>query len=252
MYTFCPECETVFQVKADHLQVANGWVRCGECRHRFNAVDCLFEELAAARNARKEYEGLNATPEADLVDDSDEWQGPAAASPLQQSVLAEGWDHRSVTWRDVISGAGIGFLVLLFGIQWLYFNRVELAGDISWRQTMEQFCSILRCELPPRTELSRIDLLDRDVRKHPQVEDALLINATLINHADFRQPYPVFSISFSDLSGKPVAVRRFNPAEYLPDGVNIKAGLAAGFPVPVVLEIQDPGDEGVSFQFEFL
>ena len=29
MYTQCPDCETIFQVTADQLTVANGDVRCG-------------------------------------------------------------------------------------------------------------------------------------------------------------------------------------------------------------------------------
>jgi hypothetical protein len=169
------------------------------------------------------------------------------------SALAPGhWSESAVSWKDVASGAGIGLLVLLFAFQWVFFNRAGLAADSGWRPTLERFCSVLRCELPLPSDVSRIELLNRDVRKHPLVENALLVNATLINHAGFTQIYPVFSIGFSDLSGRLVAARRFGPGEYLGEGADIAAGMAADTPVHVVLEIQDPGKDAVSFQFEFL
>jgi hypothetical protein len=79
-----------------------------------------------------------------------------------------------------------------------------------------------------------------------------LINAEFQNQADFAQPYPLFEVSFMDSSGKPVAVRRFRPAEYVGEAADITVGMAAQAPVQVVLEVMDPGDAAVSFQFDFL
>jgi hypothetical protein len=139
----------------------------------------------------------------------------------------------------------------LLGFQWLYFNRGELASELRWRPALERMCGVLGCELPLRVELGQLELLDRDVRQHPRVEDALLVNATFTNRSGFAQPYPVFEISFSDLAGTVVAVRRFQPAEYLADGVDIEAGIAPDGLVHVVLEVLDPGDEAASYQFGF-
>jgi hypothetical protein len=97
-----------------------------------------------------------------------------------------------------------------------------------------------------------VPLLNRDVRRHPDVSDALLINATLVNQAAFTQSWPVLSIRVSDLAGKPVAERRFLPVEYLGESLNHAGGMAPASPVQVVLEIEDPGEEAVSFQFDFL
>ena len=76
-------------------------------------------------------------------------------------------------------------LLLLLGVQWVYFNRASLAAQNDWRPGLELFCSFLRCELPLRVDLFRIELVSRDVRKHPRISGALLINATLVNRADF-------------------------------------------------------------------
>jgi len=283
MYTICPECSTVFVLEAGHLRKAAGLVRCGECQAVFSAVDSLYQDIGEAREALHarqrddlpageggtpyasessvEFRDETAAIEAEAASARDAEEGsplfevldePGFADSLKSSLAPGHWSESAVSWKDVASGAGIGLLVLLLGFQWLFFNRAALAADSGWRPSLERFCSVLRCDLPLKTDVSRIELLNRDVRKHPLVENALLVNATLINHAGFTQTYPVFSIGFSDLSGRLVAARRFAPGEYLDEGADIGAGMAADTPVHVVLEIQDPGKDAVSFQFEFL
>jgi predicted Zn finger-like uncharacterized protein len=46
--TCCPACGTTFRVKPEQLQVRAGKVRCGKCRHIFNALDSLSDEAPAA------------------------------------------------------------------------------------------------------------------------------------------------------------------------------------------------------------
>jgi hypothetical protein len=108
------------------------------------------------------------------------------------------------------------------------------------------------CELPMRVELADFGIVERDVRKHPTVAEALLINVAFENRATFNQPYPLFEVSFTDSSGAPVAMRRFMPAEYLGESVNAASGMSPHVPAQVVLEVIDPGEQAVSFQFGFL
>lgn len=254
MFTFCPDCATVFAVKVDHLHAAGGQVRCGYCNHLYSVVNYLFEEVTAARDAAAAHQASGGQAEA--VDTGNlEWERLARqmeADPAASLTLPSDWQQRTIAWHDVISGVGIGLLILLLGIQWLYFNRTELASDTGWRPTMERFCDFLHCDLPFRVDHERVALLERDVRKHPRADDALLVNATLVNHASHIQPFPVFTLSFSDLSGKPVAVRHFRPAEYLGDTTAITAGMPPGSRAHAVLEIEDPGKDAISFQIDFL
>jgi predicted Zn finger-like uncharacterized protein len=266
MYTFCPSCSTVFGIKAEHLLAASGRVRCGECGHVFRAFDYVYEDYETVQSALAEHLDQQAVLEeeapqtgADYADgDVEEYNDQdilddaiATGFPIPPEYSAS-WSDRISLGRNIAYGAMIGVLLLLLGVQWLYFNRTALAAQSDWRPGLEKLCSVLRCELPLQVDLSRIELLNRDVRKHPQVEGALLINATLVNRADFPQPYPVLEVTFSNSSGKPVAARRFNPAEYLGGKTDIKAGMPENMPFQVVLEIEDPGEDAVSFQFEFL
>ena len=161
-------------------------------------------------------------------------------------------------YRDGISQRGWGaiaaclvLIALLVG-QYGYVERYRLAAVPQLRPVLESGCRLLGCDLPLRHDVDRVEILEREVRDHPQVDDALLIHVTFANQADFVQPYPVFAVSFSDVSGTPVAARRFRPDEYLSGTRNPAAGMQPGERAQLMLEVVDPGERAVSFQFDFL
>jgi predicted Zn finger-like uncharacterized protein len=266
MYTFCPTCSTVFAIKAEHLLAAAGRVRCGTCGQVFRAFDYVYEDLDAVQSALAEYHARQTVrhaherqegsgygdAEVGIDEGPDDLDAASPEVPPMPAEFADSWSDRSHFGRNLAKGALIGVLLLLLGVQWLYFNRASLAAQNDWRPGLELFCSFLRCELPLRVDLSRIELVSRDVRKHPRITGALLINATLVNRADFPQPYPVLEVTFSNSAGTPVAARRFRPAEYLGDQADIKAGMPVNTSLQVMLEIEDPGEDAVSFKFDFL
>jgi hypothetical protein len=141
-------------------------------------------------------------------------------------------------------------VVLLGQIAWV--ERYTLVQYPQLRTALEFFCQSLPCDLPLRRDTASLDMVERDVRDHPHVRGALLINAAFINRAGFPQAYPVFEVSFSDVSGTPVAVRRFQPAEYLIGPQNASSGMDTGERAQLMLEVIDPGDRAVSFQFDFM
>lgn len=247
MYTFCPGCRTIYRITVEQLGAAGGRVCCGSCSEVYAAVDHLFETLPEARNALSVYVAGRGRPLSASGEDA------AAGRKLAAPVLSRpGVLPGRFAWQELANVAVVAALVLVLGLQWLYFNRNSLAHAPGWRPVLESMCAVTGCTLPFEVALERIELLNRDVRKHPDADNALLVNATFSNKADFVQPYPVFEIRFSDLSGKAVAMRRFRPEEYLADAGRISAGLAVDRPVQVVLELQDPGERAVSFQFDFL
>jgi predicted Zn finger-like uncharacterized protein len=260
MYTFCPTCSTMFAIKAEHLLAANGRVHCGECGQVFRAFDYVYEDLATAQVALADHHASQSSPRVNERQarpvgagwDGDDAYAVAMDAALSEAAFSGVWPEKSQFWRNAAYGTLSVALVALLALQWLYFNRTQLAADNDWRPPLERLCSLLHCELPLRVDLSRIELVNRDVRKHPQVAGALLINATLVNHAGFPQPYPILAVTFSNTSGRPVAARRFKPSEYLGERADTQAGMPADTPLHVVLEIEDPGEDAVSFQFEFL
>ena len=69
--TQCPNCQTRFRLSAEHLAAADGQVRCGRCRHIFNARDKLEDDPTLAQPA---------TPEPEPTPPPAPAPAPAAAS----------------------------------------------------------------------------------------------------------------------------------------------------------------------------
>lgn len=182
---------------------------------------------------------------------------PAVPDVGSQSQLSEVLEDVDDT-PSAISGkiwwgvaASVLLSVLITG-QYIWKERYLLAANQGVRPWLERYCALLHCDLPLRSDVARIEILEREVRDHPRVKDALLVTATFVNEAPFVQSYPVFEISFSDVSGTPVSVRRFEPREYLPEATAVDKGLQPGNKTQLVLEVLDPGKKAVSFQLDFL
>lgn len=143
-------------------------------------------------------------------------------------------------------------LILLLVFQYAYFLRDDLARYPALRPWLERLCAVAGCKIPLQRDLRRIKVVARDLRPHPDVTGALRITITILNEAPFPQPYPTLDLRFYDLDQRLVAGRRFPPAVYLPPGTDLERGLAPDTPLPIVLELVDPGRKAVNFQFEFL
>lgn len=161
---------------------------------------------------------------------------PEAAPPRLANRL--GWAFGSLVMIGVLAG------------QLAWFNRDTLALDPRWRPWLQTVCDTAGCALPALRDPHAIEMVDRNVQSHPQYQGALLITATLVNQATFAQPYPEVELSMTNLDQKRVATRRFLPTEYLDNG-NAQGLIPPGASVRLKLEIADPGQEAVGFEFEF-
>ena len=172
---------------------------------------------------------------------------------IEAALLAELTEppRRRVSGRTWLGLAMLLLLMLGLSGYWLYLQRAYWLDHPQWRPWADQACAILGCELPLRRDSSQIELLEREVRDHPRRAEAVLIRASFVNRASFPQPYPVFEVTFADLSGKQLAVHRFTPAEYLQEPTVMPGGLAPGRSVEVLLDVPDPGRQAVSFQMDF-
>lgn len=277
MLAVCPYCHTVFRIGAHELKAAHGQVQCGLCLALFNALENLHEEdqipslagglpkseperpeeLDMPSLSGREREPLD-TPALALAATDREWPVPleARAFVLKPKELDEEMaDSGGKRGHRIRSLWAAGALILAVGlaIQYTWFHGEAILDRYpELRPSLEKLCVLLGCELPIRRDLEAVRLLSRDVRPHPRYRDTLLVNATLVNEAEFTQPYPVLQLEFSDVSGTPLAARRFQPAEYLDKNIKIEEGMPPGLPVHIVLELQWLKQAPVSFEFKFL
>lgn len=168
--------------------------------------------------------------------------------------------HAALLTEEVVAArrgpgpvAGVAMLLLLSLLfaQWLYMQRVPLYERPELRPLLQGFCALLACDLPLPRRPDAIEVVERTVREHPRVADALLVNLTFVSRADEPVAYPMLELRLADVSGNRAAGRRFTPAEYLPAGVDPHTGLAPARPLGLTLELMVPDTDVVSFQFEF-
>lgn len=93
MLTRCPACATHFRVTAEQLKARSGRVRCGACRHAFNALDALIEEpmpVFATRAAKSAQRPSAPLPDvAPEITDAGHGEMPEVTAPPAQSTASE-------------------------------------------------------------------------------------------------------------------------------------------------------------------
>jgi predicted Zn finger-like uncharacterized protein len=246
MQTQCPHCETVFRVYAEQLAVAGGRVRCGVCGETFNAMAQLRAELAH----RQDPDEAAASPEATAESEPETSGSPdAGAERIPLDLELDAPRHSALAMSLLL--AGIVALAALLGLQYLYYDRQQLIQSPELRPWILRMCGYLPCDRPPLRDVSAIELLERNVFLHPNIDGALMITGKMVNTARFAQPLPTLQVSLFNLRGQVMATRRFDPGEYLSDKER-EAVMAPGIPVGILLEVEDPGTSALAYEFQFL
>jgi hypothetical protein len=154
---------------------------------------------------------------------------------------------RAGRWR--LAAALIAASVLLV-VQIVLADWSRFAASPTWRPWMASACETLGCTLPAWREPSAFVVLNREIQPHPSNRQALLVTASFRNDAAWAQDWPLLELALTDLDGQRIGLRRFQPFEYL-GGTPSREGLAPGQSATVALEILDPGNRAVAFEFDF-
>jgi predicted Zn finger-like uncharacterized protein len=278
MYTQCPECLSVFSLDAQTLAKAHGHVVCGHCNASFGSLATLTEQLPpepfvelpvnepALEPPLLDLVVYRPQPEPEVVV---EQHANALPEDFSQLVFAPRFARESRGRRDkrgrrkphrmrAASGErnwpwvlACGVLTLLLLAQLAWAKRDALIRDPTVGGWLRGSCAVLHCRLPLVAAPERLRLLASNVQAHPSVPNALMISASVRNDARFAQPYPVVTVTLSDAQGQRLAMRRLQPAEYLDDPATLRQGLAPGAVAVLLLEVRDPGDNAVAFEFGF-
>jgi predicted Zn finger-like uncharacterized protein len=286
MITRCPHCQTRFGVQAEHLDLAAGQVQCGRCFNMFDARQALEEpatdneaaendtpvpepsedpefipllrpsiaEIPSADEPGPEATEETETPEPAWATPDDvasaparepSWEDFAEDEPGQTGTRTINLRHE---WPWLLGSAALSAVLLFQALRSPGLGYVrEHPG--SW--LAYPVCAVASCELPARRDLAAVRLLARDVREHPVYQDALLINATLENAADFAQPYPLVEVRLANNRNQILGQRAFRPEEYLDAAADPAAGMRPGLPVHLRLEVAIRSDEVSNFEFNF-
>jgi predicted Zn finger-like uncharacterized protein len=279
MYTQCPECLSVFSLDAHTLAQAHGFVTCGHCGAGFDSIATLTDQLPSepfhelpVNDPAFEPPGVDLVvyrprPDPPAVTVTEPVIAePAVVEDFAQLVFAPRFAREQKTrragrsrpraprepgerrWPWIVATLA---LALLLGLQLAWAERDALIRNPATGNWLRGTCQVFGCNLPLVAAPDQIQLLASNVQAHPSVAGALMISASVRNDADFAQPYPVLTITLSDAQGRRLSMRRLQPHEYLDDAAVLKRGLAPGESAVLLLEVQDPGDQAVAFEFGF-
>lgn len=148
-------------------------------------------------------------------------------------------------------GAVAGVFVLALIVQVFYFQMPAWSRDPGLRPLYATACRWLSCELPAMRDVNRMSARNLVVRSHPELGGALIVDAVIVNDADYAQPFPDLELRFTAVGGLLVAGRRFAPGEYLVGEDVDLASMPPHTPVQVSLEIEDPGPDAVNYVLKF-
>jgi len=151
------------------------------------------------------------------------------------------WKRTLWTVLFVIGVAG------LFG-QYLNANFNQLAKDPNWREHIKLACSYLGCKLPLQRDIDKLQTSNLVIRSHPELDNILIMDAMLTNHAAFQQPYPQLELRFTNIKGKTIATAIFQPDQYLAGELLGSRYIPKRQPIHISETFADPGPEAVNYR----
>mgnify|MGYP003467957957 FL=1 len=145
----------------------------------------------------------------------------------------------------------LGLIILLLGItlQIMLAYRDALAKQQSLRPIISQLCLLTNCQLADWRQPEAFLPLQHSVTADPTQSGVLIVQLSFTNTAQWPQPWPQIELSFTDVQGQKIGLRRFRPAEYLNawQAPDIKAGQT----VSVEVAIQETSSRADGFTFNF-
>lgn len=119
--------------------------------------------------------------------------------------------------------------------------------------SLEWFCNLTGCTVPPGGELREVYLERADMRVHPKYEGALLISGALTNRSVHPKPYPTIALTLYNVEGQIIGSSEFNPAQYLnEDDPRPSKAVPPNQQVRVTFELLAPEEVAVSLEFQFI
>lgn len=197
----------------------------------------------------------NETPASEPGPEPWPLSGSSAQSPwegLQRDPVPAYRRHhnrgrfRSMLWTLVVLALSAG---LISQLVWFQFDRLSAIPEL--RPLYEKGCALAGCELAPLLQLDKIESRKLVVRTNPDNRNQLLVDAEIVNEAEFEQPFPAIALTFSNLNGDVVAQSLFTPDEYLAGEGKGLATMVPGTPVRITISIRDPGRDAVNYNMAF-
>ena len=237
--TQCPQCGTHFKITQEQSESHQGMVRCGRCQTVFNAVENIYTQpeqldLPLMLDDIADATGMFAAYNPYSTIDSSAAISPEAAARLANDfshipdIYAAQSEKPSSPQRTWLWSLGSVLLGLVLLIQSAYFLRVEIAARLPGiKPAMTQICALLKCALPLPQKIDLVSIESSELESDPAQDNIITLHALLRSRAPYAMTYPNIELTLTDIQDNALGRRTFNPADYLPPGVDEKLGFPA-------------------------
>lgn len=249
MYTRCEHCQAVLPIRPEDLAQAGGVVRCGACGRTINALSAMFREIPGDGSIPILADGmpplLNPHVEQDALLDDERPEGARDDEPDFEARPDTPGDpdfapDPAPRWARILWPSLAAVAVLLIGLQ--------LFGPEGWRVPPEA----LGLGEPPMDEPGvAIELVSRDLHRHPTLSDAVIVSAVLVNRSARPVAWPRIDLRLYDASQQVIGQKLLEPDQYLDASADPNGTLAPNVRLPVVLEMVVEGSTPAGFSMAF-
>lgn len=160
-------------------------------------------------------------------------------------------DERRGVSRSALAWS-FGCLLLALGLvaQVTHQFRQDLVRHPRIGPVVEDVYARLGVPLSPNWDLAAFELRRWSTASDADANGRLTVRASITNRAAFAQPHPILRLELDDRYGDSVAVRDFEPAEYLKNPSESARLLAPGASTEAELVIVQPGPDAVGYQLD--
>jgi predicted Zn finger-like uncharacterized protein len=170
---------------------------------------------------------------------------PSLAAVLEPQSAPSRPSRSSLAWSF---GCLLVALALLAQVTHQY--RQDLVRHPQIGPWLEDIYARIGLPLAPNWDLDAFQLRQWGNSGDPDANGSLTVRASLTNRATFAQPHPILRLELDDRFGDSVAVRDFEPAEYLKNPSEAARLLGPGASAEAELVIVDPGKDAVGYQLD--
>lgn len=261
LVTTCPACGTRFRFNPVDVSAHGGEGRCSVCRQVFNALEHVSQENDTPRESLPLEEEVIAEPVAshaftteELVEDAtvnhfhpeDVVTNLPAPEPLPEDLFLR---KPSTLPQRFKQFSVVSLLLLVALIQVALFYRQQVITYLpSSYALLASLCKPLACTAPLPRQSAQISIEDYRLVSHPDFQDVLILQTTLLNRARYPQSFPCLELTLTDQVNAPVALRLLLPEEYLANADDVAKGIPAGSSASVQVYLNVSGIQSSKYQ----
>lgn len=203
-YALCPSCLSTLQVTEEQLALKEGLIRCGHCNDVFNGHQ---HQLTASGQplTNTQAEQPAATMELETNTNSDN-------EPPMSAV----WESPSAPVQNRFPFGFLSFILLIVILVQISMVQSEFFTQNTRLQPIFKYLNkTFNLDIPGYINLDEIRIVDREIRPHPELQNALELQIIMKNHALVEQAYPSINVTLTSRLGEKIALGEFTKYDYL-------------------------------------